>query len=71
MAAVVVVVVVKDTNHDDIMVSAKEVDEGVDELPEDLPEPKPSLAEADQSERGAWRLRFLRKCLRLVDLKRR
>ena len=52
-------------NHDDIMVSAKEVDEGVDELPEDLPEPKPSLAEADQSERGALASQVLKEVLEI------
>ena len=52
-------------SHDDIMVSAKEVDEGVDELPEELPEPKPALAEGDQSERGALASQVLKEVLEI------
>ena len=52
-------------SHDDIMVSAKEVDEGVDELPEQLPEPKPALAEGDQSERGALASQVLKEVLEI------
>ena len=52
-------------NHDDIMVSAKEVDEGVDELPAELPDPKPALAEADQSERGALASQVLKEVLEI------
>ena len=52
-------------SHDDIMVSAKEVDEGVDELPAELPEPKPALAEADQSERGALASQVLKEVLEI------
>ena len=52
-------------SHDDIMVSAKEVDEGVDELPEQLPEPKPALAEGEQSERGALASQVLKEVLEI------
>ena len=52
-------------HHNDITVSASEVDEGVDELPADLPEPKPAIADGEQSERGSLAAQLLKEVLEI------